>query len=310
LGNRIKFVPGIRYEFLENQKSGYINTSVAGAITDESRNRNIFLYGAGTEFKVTRLSNLYANYSRAYRPITFSELTPGGTTEIIDPNLKDASGFNADFGYRGQIGKFINFDVSLFYLQYHQRTGIITVNSAPYRTNIGTSASKGVESYIEVDVTKLLGRYNRHTTISFFASNSYINAKYIRWDNPAIADDPLKSIENKKVENAPAFIHRIGTTCNYKKITLMLQYNYTGEVYTDAANTETAPASANIGKLPAYQVIDATFSYRIISGYTIRCGVNNLTNEKYASRRASGYPGPGILPGNARTFFVTFGVKL
>jgi Fe(3+) dicitrate transport protein len=42
---------------------------------------------------------------------------------VIDPNLKDASGYNADLGYRGNINNYINFDIGLFYLQYNNRIG-------------------------------------------------------------------------------------------------------------------------------------------------------------------------------------------
>ena len=38
-------------------------------------------------------------------------------------------------------------------------------------------------------------------------------------------------------------------------------------------------------------------------------GVNNITDKKYATRRAGGYPGPGILPGNGRTIFVSIGAS-
>jgi len=32
----------------------------------------------------------------------------------VDPNLKDAKGFNVDFGYRGKVKSFLQFDLSLF----------------------------------------------------------------------------------------------------------------------------------------------------------------------------------------------------
>ena len=309
VGKRFKIVPGVRYELIENQGGGYFNPTGSGILSNEKRNRNIFLYGVGAEFRVTPLTNIYANYSRAFRPVTFSELTPSATTEIIDPALKDASGFNADIGYRGVLGKWINFDIGLFYLNYNNRIGIVSDNGIPFRTNIGTSESMGIESYIEFDLTKLITEKSRWGSLSLFASNAFIEAYYSRWDNPAIAEDPTKSIKNKKVENAPSFIHRFGTTYNIKKLTLVIQYNYISEVYTDAANTVTPNASATIGKLPAYQVIDATLTYNLLEKYIIKAGVNNLNNEKYATRRSGGYPGPGILPGNGRTYFVTFGAK-
>jgi len=38
---------------------------------------------------------------------------------------------------------------------------------------------------------------------------------------------------------------------------------------------------------------------------TLYTGVNNLANRKYFTRRADGYPGPGIIPADRRGFYVT-----
>ncbi|MDO9184401.1 MAG: TonB-dependent receptor [Bacteroidia bacterium] len=58
-----------------------------------------------------------------------------------------------------------------------------------------------------------------------------------------------------------------------------------------------------------YQVIDASFSYKFMERYNFKARVNNIADEKYATHRASGYPGPGIMPGNGRTIFVSFGAS-
>lgn len=309
IGNRLKVVPGARFEMIENSKAGYINTSSTGNVPKEKRTRNVILYGAGAEFKITGQSNLYGNYTRAFRPVTYSELTPSATTEVIDPDLKDAQGFNADFGYRGAFNKFINFDIGIFYLSYENRIGSISQNGLPFKTNIGSSVSQGIESYIEIDIMKIFTAQSKIGNISVFASNAFIDAKYNSWNNPAIADDPLKSIKNKQVEYAPKYIHRFGTSYIYKKFTATFQYNTTAAVYTDASNTELPNATATVGKLPAYQVMDLTISCNFLAQYNVKLGVNNLTDQKYATRRSGGYPGPGILPGNGRTVFISFGAK-
>ena len=41
--------------------------------------------------------------SQAYRPVQFADLTAPPTTDIIDQDLKDAKGYNADLGYRGKV---------------------------------------------------------------------------------------------------------------------------------------------------------------------------------------------------------------
>jgi Fe(3+) dicitrate transport protein len=305
IGNRLKIVPGIRYDYIENKTEGYINTSQIGLLNSNKRVRQLLLYGIGCEFKITEKINLYGNYSLAYRPVTFSELTPSATTEIIDPNLKDATGFNADFGFKGTVKNYLNFDVGLFYLFYDNRIGTLNQNGGTLKTNIGTSVSKGLESYVEIDVVKILTEKSKIGSISIFASNSFIDAKYVKWNNPSLNLDPTKSIEDKRVENAPQFINRFGATYYLKGFSATFQLNSIGDVFTDAANTETPNAAGTIGKLSGYEIMDASLSYRFMERYNLKAGVNNITDEKYATRRAGGYPGPGIMPGNGRTIFVS-----
>lgn len=50
--------------------------------------------------------------------------------------------------------------------------------------------------------------------------------------------------------------------------------------------------------------------YKLNSRFTLKSSINNITDEKYATRRATGYPVPGLLPGNGRTFSLTLGVNL
>ncbi|MBK7694292.1 MAG: TonB-dependent receptor [Saprospiraceae bacterium] len=309
IGKRLKVVPGIRFDYIENQSEGYINTTQTGTINPDKKVRQLLLYGIGSEFMVSDKTNIYGNYSSAYRPVTFSELTPSATNEIIDPDLKDASGFNVDFGYRGSVKNYLSFDVGLFYLLYDKRIGTLNQNGSPFKTNIGTSVSKGVESYIEINVVKIFTEISKMGSISFFASNSLIDAKYVKWNNPAISSDPAKSIENKRVENAPPYIHRFGATYYLKGFSATFQLSNVGEVFTDAANTETPNETGTIGKLSGYQIMDASLTYKFMDHYNFKAGVNNITDEKYATRRAGGYPGPGILPGNGRTIFVSVGAS-
>ena len=309
IGNRLKIVPGIRFDYIENKTDGFINTSQTGMLNSNKRVRQLLLYGIGSEFKITEKINLYGNYSLAYRPVTFSELTPSATTEIIDANLKDATGFNADFGFKGTVKNYLNFDVGLFYLFYDNRIGTLNQNGGTLKTNIGTSVSKGLESYVEIDVVKILTEKSKIGSISIFASNSFIDAKYVKWNNPSLNLDPTKSIENKRVENAPQYINRFGATYYLKGFSATFQLNSIGDVFTDAANTETPNATGTIGKLSGYEIIDASLSYRFMEPYNLKAGVNNITDEKYATRRAGGYPGPGIMPGNGRTIFVSIGAS-
>ena len=108
-------------------------------------------------------------------------MAPFGVAAKIDPNLKDAFGFNSDLGFRGTLKNYLNFDCSLFYLQYNNRIGTEVLTDAQtgssyaYRTNIGNSVHKGVESYIEFNLLKYL-RETSKRGLSIFNSYSFIDA--------------------------------------------------------------------------------------------------------------------------------------
>jgi Fe(3+) dicitrate transport protein len=84
--------------------------------------------------------------------------------------------------------------------------------------------------------------------------------------------------------------------------------SYTDKVYSDANNTESSK-TGNAGIVPSYTVSDWSFGIIVKGHYVFKGGINNLLNQRYYTRRSGGYPGPGILPGDGRNFFVTVGVK-
>ena len=301
--SKLSITPGVRYEFIRSSARGRINSTATETINEQQRDRNILLIGAGAEYNVTSKSNIYANFSQGFRPVLFSELTPSATTDVIDQNLKDASGYNLDFGYRGALfNNSLKFDIGAFRLFYDNRIGTISANGNPFRTNIGASMSQGLEAYVEYDVLKMYKQRNK-AGISIFVNYAYVDAQYTRWDHPTT------NLVNKKVENAPNHILRTGLNIKIKGLTATLQYNYVSEVFTDAANTIEANATSTTGLLPAYNLLDLNLAYHINDTYLFRAGVNNLTNEVYATRRSGGYPGPGILPGTGRSFYLSVGVK-
>jgi Fe(3+) dicitrate transport protein len=55
--------------------------------------------------------------------------------------------------------------------------------------------------------------------------------------------------------------------------------------------------------------VDLSGTYKFNEKLFLKSGINNLFGEKYFTRRASGYPGPGLMAAEPRNFFVTVGVK-
>lgn len=304
VGKKISITPGIRVEQLDSKSNGRIALDAA-QYEPMQRLRLVPLAGIGLQYELVS-SNLYANASQAYRPVTYSDLTPAGTTDIIDPNLKDASGYNADAGWRGSIADALHFDIGVFYLYYDNRIGTVQRDGVNFKTNIGTSVSKGVEFFVESLPIKLLPQH----TLSLFVSGSLMDARYTRWDNPAIAQIPESSIANKRIEYAPRQTCRAGIDYKLGGLVLHAQWSYVGEVFTDAANTLQPTTNAQSGQIPGYALLDASVKYVVSEALNVQFSANNVLDTQYATRRSGGYPGPGLLPGTGRNFTLSIGLRI
>ncbi len=301
IGEKLTITPGIRFEFLKSTAAGYKIDDIYKLSTDQIKNRFFILSGIGFEYKPKLNAGFYGNISQSYRPIDYSQLQPFGVTAKVDPDLKDADGFNADAGYRALINNCLNTDISLFYLAYNNRVGEI-VKTDPvtgleyaYRTNIANSVHKGVEAYIEFNILKYL---NQHSTqgLSIFNSFAYIDAKYTSGE-----------FKGKRVEAAAKLVERVGVIFNNKKFSSTFQLNYTGDAFGDASNVKTSDNPV-AGYIPAYTILDYSATYKI-NNCAIKFGVNNIAGKAYFTRRTDEYPGPGIIPAIDRSFYIGFTAK-
>lgn len=318
VGKRLSFTPGFRSEYLLNQLSGRSNNFTSGIMEIQEKKRFILLGGLSTKFQLYEKQrmkwSLYANATQNYRPVMYSELLPSSTTEVVDQAMEDVTGFTSEIGTKGVFmdrkGP-ITFDINAFYLRYNGKIGTYLVNNAPFKTNIGDVVSKGMEAYVEWSFFNPFFKNSTTSELfSVYVSGTIQDATYVTWNNPQIAQDPTHSIEGKKVEYAPSQILRAGINYDYKGFSFNYQYSYTGSVFTDAANTVLANATATVGQLSAYDIHDVSVGYKFNKNYQVKIGANNLLNETYATRRSGGYPGPGLLPSQGRSIYGTMVIKL
>jgi Fe(3+) dicitrate transport protein len=295
LGRNLTIVPGFRFEYLKSTAKGYKVEDNDNLAADESRKRYVPLVGLGVEYKSSPNTNLYVNFSQAYRPIDYSQLEPIGVTSKIDPDLKDAYGFNADLGYRGTVKNFLNFDIGLFYLGYNKRIGTVlvnpgTANEYTLRTNVANSAHKGVESYVEFNLLKYLHPLSKNG-LSIFNSFAFTDAKYTSGE-----------FKSNRVEAATKYINRIGLIYYCSGLSGTLQMSNVGDAYGDATNAKLSDNPV-AGYIPAYTVFDFSATYRI-KNYALKAGINNIADKAYFTRRTDEYPGPGIIPAVGRSFYL------
>ncbi|SFZ94747.1 Fe(3+) dicitrate transport protein [Flaviramulus basaltis] len=300
-GDKFSVTPGFRFEYLKSTAKGYKTEDGEKIISNESRNRYIPLAGVGLEYKTSKNTNIYGNISQAYRPIDYGELEPFGITSRIDPNLKDASGYNADLGYRGTIKNYLNFDIGAFYLAYNDRIGTVLKNDPvtnveyTLRTNVANSVHKGIESYVEFNILKFINQESEFG-LSIFNSFAYIDAKYTSGE-----------FKGNRVETAAETINRVGLIFNNERFSTTFQVNSVGDAFGDATNARQSDGAV-AGYIPAYTVLDLSASYRI-KNFVLKLGANNLTDKQYFTRRADEYPGPGIIPSVGRSLYAGFTVR-
>ena len=316
LSSKLSITPGLRYEFISTSANGNYREKqedLAGNIiydtiyqVNKRQERGFIIGGIGINYKLSNQVEIYTNFSQNYRSINFADMQITNPNFKIDPILKDERGFNADIGFRGQLENKIYFDFSAFSLYYNNRIGTtlevdpLLANTFQFRTNISESRTLGVEMMIEADWFKILSTKIKSNRLTTFVNFAYNNALYINSDQPAY--------QNKKVELVPPVVLKSGITLGNKSTSISYQYSYTHQHFSDATNA-VAVSNSVIGIIPSYFTMDLSGKI-IIKKIQLEMGINNLTNESYFTRRASGYPGPGILPSPARNYYIGLQIKL
>ena len=310
LKENLSITPGFRLEHIKTESAGYyknINLDAAGNLllnetisSAEIRKRSFVLFGLGASYKPNKHVEIYNNISQNYRSVTFTDISIVNPAFVINPNITDEKGYNLDFGIRGIYNKTISYDVSVFGLFYNNRIGFVQKafpdgNVKSERGNVGNATIYGFESLVDVNLTKLLN-INPTYGASFFANTSIIDSKYTA--------SSINGITGKKVEFVPKLNLKTGLKFTYKDFASSIQYTFLSAQYTDASNSIDSNLSGIIGLLPSYDVLDLSFSYKY-KNFKIESGINNALNLAYFTRRATGYPGPGIIPSPPRNSYVT-----
>lgn len=313
IGKRWTINAGLRYEHIKSGSEGYykqyaihpINNDTIAVYTNNDTNsvtRNIVLFGFGTSFKTSKRSSVYANFTQNYRAINFTDIRVNNPNVLVDSLIGDEHGYTIELGFRGLVKTFLIYDVAGFYIYYGDKIGLAPKQGTTYkeRTNIGDAQNYGVELFTEVDFLTWANEDSEHH-LSLFVNGAYINANYIRSKEP--------NYIGKKVEYVSSIILKSGLKYRYKGWSFQIQGSYNSEQFSDASNSRVPSGDAVIGIIPAYYVFDFSGRYTFEKHFQIEIGVNNFTNQKYFTRRATGYPGPGILPSDGINAYLTFQYK-
>ena len=314
LNKKLSITPGFRFEYIKTASNGafkQINEDAAGNVifeqdveTDLEFKRNFFLFGLGLSYKPTKKFELYGNVSQNYRSVTFSDINVVNPAFTVDPNITDEEGLTADIGLRGNYKRLVSYDFGVFSLLYNGRIGFAQVGLADgrvlsERSNVGDAVIYGVESLFDFNFKKILN-LNNDFQLNYFLNTTIIKSQY--------TSSNRAGIEGNSVEFVPDINLKTGINGGYKNVLASVQYTYLGKQFTDATNSVQATLSGVVGEIPTYDVLDVSLSYAF-KNFKLESGINNVLNKSYFTRRATGYPGPGIIPSAPRNIYTTLQVK-
>ena len=307
LNPKLSISPAFRIESGVSNMSGIITYLASEKVPNEIKH-SFPLFGINAQYKISPTIRAYTGWSQAYRPVIFSDIIPPTTLDRTDPNLKDAFGYNAEIGVSGTIRNRLSFDVSYFQIQYNNRIGSLILpdgngQNYVYKTNLGNTLTNGMEVYAELNAFKAIK--NR---LSIFTATSYFEGYYQKGN--VVINGENKSIEGNRLETLPRWISRNGVRFQHKSLSGTLQYSYVADSFSDAVNTVIPSPDGAKGVVPAYSIVDLNFSLKFSNNYSLRLGINNLTNEQYFTKRPTGYPGVGVWSSDGRSIVATFSFKL
>ncbi|MGC1517010.1 MAG: TonB-dependent receptor, partial [Maribacter sp.] len=321
--------PGFRLEHIKTESIGTYKNIVldlAGnpllneEIEDNrSLDRTFLLLGVGATFKLNQSVEWYGNFSQNYRSVTFSDIRVVNPSFQVDENIGDEDGFTTDIGMRGRVNDVLSYDVSAFGLLYDNRLGEVLKNETRtnalgeevetgrivrLRGNIGTAFMYGLESFTDWNLKETFFSSSEKLKLNYFVNLALTDSEYLSSEET--------NVEGNQVEFIPITNLKTGVNFGFGNLLGSIQYTYLSRQFTDATN---APQDINDnqrgieGEIPAYDILDFSLSYAY-KKWKLEAGINNVLDNSYFTRRATGYPGPGIIPSEPRTFYTTLQFKL
>ena len=316
IDSSLSITPGLRYENIDTESNGYYRAVYLNLVNQplydttiyntNKNKRNFFLFGVGLSYKRQKDYEVYSNISQNYRSVTFSDITINSPTFLIDPNISDEKGYSYDVGFRGVYNSFLSFDFNYYGLSYNNRIGFLQkkiefmpgfFTTKTQKGNIGDAFIYGIESLIDLYLKNIMQDVN----LNAFLNYAYTKSEYIRSET--------ESIVGNEVEFVPEHNLKSGLNVNFKRYMAAIQLTYLSDQFTEASNSIDSDISGILGSIPSYYILDFSSSIDI-KKYKLFFGINNLTNKSYFTRRATGYPGPGIIPSQKRNYFITLEIKI
>ncbi len=307
IGQNLRVNTGIRVDQITMDLQGTFDADTLGVldginsvIVRPTEVHSDFSYSIGLNYKINRLSALYANYVRAFRLpdySTYASVTASSLTET--PTVEENEIIkNLELGYRNTFGD-IDIDFALFRTNIKNRLSVVfqgedVTSSIP----IGNNSIMGGELTATYKPNQIKGVKIRG---SLTIQNSRIDKSKIAesnldpnldtYGNPIeLVGTSFNPFTNQTTQNynidvsgnqlprVPQVLSSVITNYEHSKFGAGLTYNFRGKRYIDATN---------IYQLPAYSLLDfsAYYKYSLNKGsLKLGAGIKNLLNSNAVMR--------------------------
>ena len=256
------------YGDLQLRKINYKTSGITSDLINLKLDKkyNFFNPKIGITHNLNSNSLIYLSYSRANRE-------PSRSDYENNPDIKPEKLNDLEFGYRLSSDK-LELNLNAYYMLYNEQlvlTGAIDDVGAPIRTNSGSSYRVGIESEINLELSKKLDISSNLTLSS--NKNKEVISNY---------NGALTNFGKTNLSYSPNFI--TNNTINYKfteKFSLSMLSKYVGKQFmgnTDAKNSI----------LESYFVNDLNFNLkitpkRIFKEIVVSGLINNILDKEYVS---------------------------
>ena len=228
----------------------------------------------GIVYSYKEYSNLYANYSQAFRSPTIGQMFAYGSSSNPDLNPEEAT--NYELGIRHVFNDYLKLNFSLYWMELDNEIWY-DPDEKQYK-NYGRTSHKGVETGAEFKFTK--------------AFSGFLNYTYARAKNESGED------KGRYLSNIPLHKGSLGMILDTGYgLKANLTLTRVGSSYLDSANSD---------KLPEYTTLDINlrYEYKRLSTYL---SIDNLFDKKYNSygyKKSTGVKYFSPAPGRTATLGV------
>ena len=282
LTDRLTLTPGVRWESVTLSRERL--TPSTTNFKNESTTQAV-IYGMGTSYRLPRSTLLFGHVHTTFRPPTFAQaIDPTtGTRQDLEPE----TGLSSDIGVRSKLLPWLSAELSLFRLDFKNKIA----QESGRLINVGRSLHQGVEGDVRFNWGELW------PSVTGVTSRFMLTLMNAESRSGATAGKDLPFAPRVLMGWGIGYVHP-------SRASIDLDGTFTGQQFTDTANTQPENALGTTGAMPSYTLWNVRLGYHHPTyPFSVFGGVRNLFEEKFIVNRTSS-SFVGVTPGETRTFYV------